>query len=545
MDDELDPAFLDLDLPPHAGALGDSLGAGLNDSLDHDSDPDAPSSSSSSSHGDDLHLGAGFGNTLGAELSDLDEPVSPSRLRHSSNSTAGGGGGRARGDSDGLSTPRRRNGSGTSALAGQGQRMSLAFELASASGPAGGRTRDLMRELGLSEGEEDQHDALVEEDEGEETSFEQEQVERRLFSSQGGKGKSESFGGAPSPGRRPASRLNKKQSTASFVSFAPNERVEEGEEDQGISEEALDAALQEAATAIESSISTTSTFLSHLRQHTTVEVNPSSAAPLQFSSLEPSASSSTLATGSLQRTTSTPSPAPPPPADYTDRQPVVEALASSLLKHLYDVAAQRETQLRELTEMERVFARPESGWRAVLAGLEPLPPDPDAEGEEEESSGEPNGVLPPDAAAPTSPFLDSDAPPPLASSRPPPPPSAASLSQQSLLSLRTETSSLLSALSSITDLTQVSSALSSDAGRKLRALRAQVTTVKEELGAVERSEEFVLRYEEKQGEREREGRAAEMAKREVEKVREALEDGWERARRMLETPAQLQAVAAA
>ncbi|GAA5889610.1 hypothetical protein JCM6882_007083 [Rhodosporidiobolus microsporus] len=549
MDDELDPAFLDLDLPSHGSGLGDSLGAGFGNQLDEFDDNDDRSPQ--------LELGSGFGNALGAELDGLDgdDDLPHSRSRHSSGGSAatahgasGGGGG---GAGDEFATPRRRNGSGSGSGA-SAARMSLAFELASASGPPGGRTRDLMRELGIEEDEGEEEEVLSEEEERDE------QLERRLFHGErGDEAQDDPFGGASSPARRPASRLRAKPSTASFASMAAHDQTEAAEEDEdalGISQEETDAAFQEAAEALESSIATTGTFLSHLRQHTTTEIDLSSAtaapAPPIAPSLRHSSSSATLLTGSLQRSTSTPSPsseapAPPPPTtDYTDRQPVVEALASSVLKRLYDVASQREAQLRELTEMERVFARNEVGWQAVLAGLEPLPAEEEEEEEREgdEHPAEPNVVLPPDAAYPSSPTFSPTSPSQpsfahLSSSHPSRTTtlSAASPALPHLHDLRTLTTSLLSALSSITDLTQVQSALSSDAGRKLRALKAQVGTVKDELGAVERSEAFVREYEAREGEREkeREGRrresCAEQARREVEAAREALEEGWRKA----------------
>lgn len=554
MGDELDPAFLDLD-SPHSSSLGDSLGDSFNTSLDLDLDLDLDSSPSSNH---DHH--GGFGTSLEHEL-DFGQPQSPGEERR----TSGGSFSDHDDHEEGFATPRR------AAANGDAQRMSLAFELASAGGPAGGRTRDLMRELGIEEDEDGQEGASEGGDEQEEEDLE-EQLERRLIGGQEEVREEEEerddpFGGdgtpPPSSSQRPSSRLRSKPSTASFSSFTLGEQVEKEEEQPGISQAELDAAFAEAAEALESSMATTGTFLSHLRQHTTTELDPTTFlnAPPPRPPHDSSASSSTLLSGSLQRSTSqsllssstSTSPVPPPPTDFTDRQPQIEALASSVLKQLYAVSSQREIQLRELTEMERVFARNEGGWKTALAGLDPLPSnledeqeDEDGEGVEPRAAGGPqptsNGVVPPDTA---SPYFDHDTsnPRPSRTSSIPAVSSAIS-AQHSLTSLRTLTTSLLSALSSITDLTQVQSALSSDAARKLRALKAQVQTVREELERQERSEAFVREYEAREAERGG-GGYAERARREVEAVGRALEDGWEQAQRMFEQPQASQAVGVA
>ncbi|GAA5980769.1 hypothetical protein JCM11641_002639 [Rhodosporidiobolus odoratus] len=532
MNDELDPAFLDFDMSSHGTGLGDSLGAGFGNSLDFNNEqPDSD---------DEQRLGSGFGNSLDAELAG---PPSPSRSRHSSGNststahgTASGAG--ADGDAE-FATPRRRNGSGASLLAQQGQaggnRMSLAFELASASGPAGGRTRDLMRELGIEEDEDDPDDREYDDEEEEdELAQAQQEVRRRLFA---GKEKEEtrgdSFSAGNSPLRRPVSGiLRGKSSTASFATAAGGE-IDSPPDEEGISQEELDTALQEAAAALEGSMKTTGVFLSHLRQHVTAEVDLSSHSPnLPRPAAASDPSSSSLPSGSLQRYASASSPSIATSSatiDYTDRQPVVEAFASSVLKRMYDVAAQREAQTRELTEMERIFARNEGGWRAVLAGLDPLPLDEGDEASEAHTGSEPNGVLPPAEAIPSSPNLDSAPPPSSAHSHSPTSaPSSVAQAQLELTQLRTLTSSLLTALASICDLSQVQSALSSDAGRKLRALKVQVGAVKDDLGGIEKSEAFVREYEAREKGQPR-GRYAEQAREEMRAAQEALEEGWRRA----------------
>ncbi|GAA5827428.1 hypothetical protein JCM11251_003810 [Rhodosporidiobolus azoricus] len=553
MNDELDPLFLDLDVSSHSNGLGDSLGAGFGNQLDEfDNDHRSSFDSGTSPQ---LDLVSGFGNALGAELNGLNELAEEEgkKLRHSStHGSVGGLSDRGSAD-DGHATPRRRNGSGSNR---GGSRISLADELASASGPPGGRTRDLMRELGIEEGEEDELEDDGEEGESEEEEDPEEQLERRLF---GGsrveeeKSEDQFLGASASPARRPGSRL---RTTQSIPSFAVEGDADETEEEPalGISQEELDAVFQEAAEALESSIATTGTFLSHLRQHVTGEVDPSSSSSAPPPPSLQHSSSTTHLTGALQRPTPSASASPDPPIDYTDHQPLVESLASSLLKRLYDVASQREAQARELTEIERVFARSEGGWQAVLAGLEPLrledeTEEEDAERREEADDAEhlsrSNGALPIDTAYPDSPLGSPSSAHPPSTSAPPLPPlpnltlSPADALLPPLTSLRTLTTTLLSALSTISDTSSVQSALSSEVGRKLRAVKGLVGSLREEGELREKAEEFVRVYER---ERERDSRekgargresCAEQARREVEAAKALLEDGWRKAQSML------------
>ncbi|GAA5962425.1 hypothetical protein JCM21900_003781, partial [Sporobolomyces salmonicolor] len=131
-------------------------------------------------------------------------------------------------------------------------------------------------------------------------------------------------------------------------------------------------------------------------------------------------------------------------------------------------------------------------------------------------------------------------PPAAASASATPRRTSASLSTSTsheLTDLRRLTSSLLSALSSISDVAQVQSALTSESGRKLRALRQQVVAVREDLTSLERSEAFVREYEagvaREGGPGKGKGRYAERARREMEGAQKELEDGWRRAQRVL------------
>ncbi|GAA5891206.1 hypothetical protein JCM5296_004928 [Sporobolomyces johnsonii] len=552
-DDELDPAFLDLDLAQHgSNSLGDSFDRAL--------DLDLDSQLHNGHTGDDLgsSLGAGFGNALGHELEfdHRDEEHSP-RSRQSTGETAHGP---AAGGSE-LSTPRRRTGSGNGASPASGQhsanRMSLAFELASAASPGTGRSRDLMRELGIDEDEDEQegHGEGDEDDEEElegeeEDRFGQEALGRKLFhrASDVQDDRDDLFGSTSSSSRQqpPRPRIRPKPSSVSLASFATS--FEDDFEAGSVpSQEELDAAFQEATAALQSSMGATGTFLSHLRQHVTADVDShvpvaAAAATSPASSLAPPPSTSL--NGSLQRTlssqASSSSLTPPPPQDFTDRQPIVEKLASRYIKSLYDLAKQREGQLRELTEMERVFARNEAGWRSVLAEVDPLPPDEDDDDDEQRDEATTTPYLDPDASLPSSsPAIDpASLPPPAASASATPRRPSRNVSTSTsheLTDLRRLTSSLLSALSSISDVAQVQSALTSESGRKLRALRQQVVAVREDLTSLERSEEFVREYEASEaaeGGRGK-GRYAERARREMEGAQKELEDGWRRAQSVL------------
>ncbi|BGP41279.1 hypothetical protein JCM10449v2_005256 [Rhodotorula kratochvilovae] len=528
MDDELDPAFLDLDdLPPRAsGASSSSLGAGFGAALsspdhgDDDNDDDDPLAAHA--HAPDLdldlELGGGFGHPAGAgELDALDSAHDPSD------------------EDEALRTPPRRRGGSTLSVGGGGGGLSLAAELASAARPQ--RQRDLMRELGLGDDEDEEgasaEDAYSAEEEDEEDALGAAFGRATPASADG----DDPFGGSP---RRSASSLARlvrtRPSSASLASYTPNSTPQDDAEADEMAQEEIDAALQEAAASLERSMETTTAFLAHLRQHVTAELDPHATSSTPAPALD----------GSLERTLSSSSSSDPlPPIDYTDRQPIVEAQTSTLVRRLYDLAKQRESQLRELTEGERILGRTKPGWRAVLAELEPLDfsDDDDEAVDDDDVPIAPNGVnahLPPDASRSASPFSTaSDAAPraPSPRSRSTAQSTAALADAHSdLAALRTLTTSLLSALSSISDLTQVQSALASDAGRKLRALKAQASAVRDELGAVERCEAFVQAYEAREPRRasgEGEGRRAAQARREVEGVRERLEEGWARAQSIL------------
>ncbi|KAI5475409.1 hypothetical protein MNV49_001439 [Pseudohyphozyma bogoriensis] len=484
---------------------------------------------------DDDHpgLGAGFGNELSGlggpgggfanELDGLDpddhfsHDLDQAALGGLGESLAGislGGGGSA--DSfardneldDVLATPLRRSrGAGGGSSAPSSNRLSLAFELASA-GSGGGANRDLMRELGIEEGDEDAEDeagASGSEDEVEDPRYGAEVLATPRTTTR-------QDPSSPSPRQR----LGARASSSSLSSFHLYENGTSGN-GTGFSSahsspanerEELDASFNETTEALESSLELTGVFLAHLRQHTTHDVDPHSP-PLASSSSkpvpDPSSSRSHSATPDLV-----------PSADFSDRQPVLESMASSVIKSMYDLSKEREQQVKELSELERLVSKNEVGWQATLAGLDPISWDDD------ESTVGSSGTSPRSTPAP--------------SPAPSKPSLLASTARVELSNLRDVTSSLISALSAINEVTQVNQASVGEAGRKLRALRGHLVTAKDDLMSVERSEEFIKEYERKEkeegGER-RKGRYSELAREAMRGAQVALDEGWQRAQEVL------------
>ncbi|BGP01120.1 hypothetical protein RTBOTA2_004527 [Rhodotorula toruloides] len=490
-DDELDPAFLDLDSHAHPLDSLDSLGPGFGSSLDPLDD-----------------LGDGFGSALGNELDGLDglddgqdDPDGAGRSRHSSRTASTLGLVEDDEDEDGgsrFSTPQRRRQRAPNAP------QSLAFELASAARPQ--RHRDLMKELGLDDEDGEGHESSSGEDEDDASNAIDEQEARQVPSSSASPSASASDPFA-SP-RRPQSRLHVDTPASSAPNSSAMSRTgtldgnDEDEEDNLAKEAEIDAALGEASSSLTDSIAAATSFLHHLRQHTTSSDTQASTAATP-SSLS-SASSGTA-----------------PPVDYTDRQPRVEFLAQSVLRSVVDLAQQREAQVRELTEVERVFARTDAGWKAVLADLEPL------DFEEEDASFSPGSTADPLPALANGDEHGDGTRSKL------PPPSLTDRALFELAALRALTASLLSALSSLSDITQVQSALASDAGRKLRALKAQVGGVKDDLLAVERSEAFIQAFEKREGTERCGTRCSARARGELGEVEKRLDEGWRKAQEIL------------
>ncbi|GAA5840556.1 hypothetical protein JCM5353_004381 [Sporobolomyces roseus] len=509
-DDELDPAFADFDLQhsPHSNDF-DEAGSSLG-----------------------FSLGEGFGQPLGNALGfELDSEGEPS-------GDEGGevGHGSYQSEDEG-STPRKRTPKSNTPV-NPAVRMSLAFELASASDGGNGRGRDLMKELGFEEDEEEQ------DDENDDVSSDGIALggplrlgeplfdSNRNTSNESSLNKTHQVNGT-------TSRLRSRSSTTPLSSSTPSEQPSISPAEPDISpfdEDELETAFRATASSLEESISSTATFMTNLQNNLH---GPSSSVPLQ-PSLNSNGIDSRLPPSSSLRlpvsidSSSLPSQSPYDPArtpSYIDRQHLVEKSASTFVKTLYSTTKQREIQVRDITEIERVFARNEISWGAVLSELEPLPLDFDDPDEDSEASR-------PDSLSSSSPpTLSSDLAPSSPSSSPLPsfenvgPLTSerhSDLSLSQLIStefhhLRTLTTALLNVFASMSDVAQVQSALGQEASRKLRSLRAQVVTVRDELVSLDRSEEFIVEFEEQRRSGSKKRDYAKEAKEIMNGVEEELE----------------------
>src|SRR6266702_1346898 len=220
------------------------------------------------------------------------------------------------------------------------------------------------------------------------------------------------------------------------------------------------------------------------------------------------------------------SPAPPP----------LEALAADIISRLNETARDREEQVRELLKCEREFQRiaAEVGGADALAGLDALE-DPalllaDAPSSSssapaldpvaEEPSFSHDWEVDPDAhllhqpdGAESDVDVDVDADPhgggsstdgsPLKDTFPvsPPPPLSASGTAMPagaiphLVHLRTHTASLVSSLTALSEHAQVNGAATTDAGRKIRALKNKMGGWRTEWDSAERSRARIERWE--------------------------------------------------
>ncbi|TFL01901.1 hypothetical protein BDV98DRAFT_566377 [Pterulicium gracile] len=187
-------------------------------------------------------------------------------------------------------------------------------------------------------------------------------------------------------------------------------------------------------------LESTNTLLAHLRQLDT-----------------------TASTSSSRTTTSSPSTS-------VHNQPALEKAAADVIRHLNDTTRDREGQLRELLEYDREFRKiaGEVGGDDVLGGLDDL----EVAGAE---GGDANNIEKAQYASQSSRHTRTateDSVPTTPTS-----PVASKKAHQlgdfapQLASLRSSTTSLLSSLSIISDQTQVNSAATTDAGRKIRALK--------------------------------------------------------------------------
>lgn len=503
-EDELDPAFLDMPSYEGGNGLGELSGGFGND------------------------LGAGFGSSIHDDpFSSSSRTRQPSRSRHSSSESWRGDTGNGsladalgrQDEDDPLSTPLRRSrGAGTGAPGSN--RMSLAFELAAVT-PGKTSSRDLMRELGIEEGEDDE--GVSEGEEGEEDGYGVE--EEDTFATPRAVDVVEQQDDF-SPSSTPLRRTQGRASPSSLASFCDNPSFLESP--PSARREELDAAQLRS---FESSLESTGLFLFHLRQHTSTEIDP-------YASPNTPHSTTGLFT-SIE----------PKPIDYTDRQPLVEKAATAVIKSMYEAAKQREGQVRELIEIERLVSKNEVGWQAALASLEELPRDEEEGGHEfdvvengvshDEDGGQELEALLSPSAEEDVPFNPSTKHTRNLSLEPPPLPrptstKSPSLAHSELTHLRTITTSLISALSAINEVTQVHRASCGEAGRKLRALRNHLVTVETDLQGLARSEEFIAEYEAKERKGgSRKGRFADEAREVMKGVEAELEEGWRRAQAVL------------
>ncbi|GAA5976126.1 hypothetical protein JCM5350_000324 [Sporobolomyces pararoseus] len=357
-------------------------------------------------------------------------------------------------------------------------RMSLAFELASAS-ESNGRGSSLLKELGLEEEEEEDEDERDQSDcsDGEQRwnsgrrqsdLARQEETEEEVSGLHGRKGSLP----LPRSSQSSTPHLRSKSSTTSLI-------------DDSFDEHGIEMAFNEITTSLEESIFSIQISLDHLHE------NLRSSATTTTSTVESSLHGKA-----------------PSHDSFVDRQPLVETLASSLVRSLYSTSKVRETQVRSITELERLFSRLDVGWESALAGLEPLPVE-ETEAESlpissstSSSSDTPQSLSYSSARTTTSSTSSQSS---LSPPSNPPPPTKSNLSSTSdtnlvaseLRHLRDLTSAILTAFGSVSDIVQVQSAATSEAGRKLRALRTQVASFKEEYFQLDQSETFILDFEEK------------------------------------------------
>lgn len=508
-DEALDPAFLDLDLPAHALSSLSSLGAEFGGSS-LDIDPLEQDDSF------EAQLGAGFGAaTLGDELQlggealnefdNLDPDAAAARSVHQSRTLADDD--RASScDDAAVRTPSRQK---RARIRTEPQLQSLAFELASVARPQ--RERTLLSELGLEDDDDDDDaggsetsDVSASESEGPVGGRNAGHGERASLRRQNGLAQLDAVDPVLASPRRRSATNGRRPISTSLEEVADRltlSNLREVEQDAK-RERALEQDLEAAAANVSDSTREILDFMSRLRIH----VGASSSEPTNSTTISNAAST--------------------PPLDYRDRQSVVEDLCSAFLRSLQSSAARRTEQQQDMTVLERELARSDVGWQHALGGLDPLPHDvfDDYPANEHVDGSSQLAGHDSELARPARPQPRTD---PAATV-------GASITSE-LASLRSTTRSLLSILASLAEQTQVQSALTSDAGRKLRALRTQLGTLKDEASNVERSEAFVEAYE-KAPRRRVEGKeesAAARARREVAAVQQRLDSGWITAQKIL------------
>lgn len=217
------------------------------------------------------------------------------------------------------------------------------------------------------------------------------------------------------------------------------------------------------------------------------------------------------------------------PGSTTLHQPAIEKIASDVIRRLNDTARDREGQVRALLEYEREFRKiaGEVGGNDVLGQLEELKEMKEVLNEEEEEESYKSShsrtnsqTTPVDTFARRHSRLGSlgewnletnnadddveddeaseSAPTPIKDTFPPPPlkgpPSPASTILQ-LAHLRTINTSLVTTLSTLSEHAQVNGAATTEAGRKIRALKNKIGTWRTDWDSAERSRIKIERWE--------------------------------------------------
>ncbi|KAF8323528.1 uncharacterized protein EI90DRAFT_3076926 [Cantharellus anzutake] len=212
-------------------------------------------------------------------------------------------------------------------------------------------------------------------------------------------------------------------------------------------------------------------------------------------------------------------------------EPAIERYTSNMVRHMNDVMRERENQIRELLAIEKEFKKigSELGGDDILASLEPLGDTDDLVGSTEETSRLPSSgshLLPLRGIAEEDELHegdseashDSDADPAeldVGTERfvngrlqraslpvpgiPSPSPRGVSATPGSTVShlyhMRSVTSSIANSLSVLSEHAQENGAATAEAGRKLRALKSKIASLRNDWESAARSREKIERWE--------------------------------------------------
>lgn len=339
---------------------------------------------------------------------------------------------------------------------GSGAGLSLAFELQHldgiGQGGGGGGTghEELTRELGLEFEEEEEggerSDRYSDEDDEDEIEEVVESYEDRPFGM-----KKE---GVP---------IRTTRSVRTPPSLRRDEDVESGISEEEQNHDRDETMLNEMAESTRSY----NLFLQHLDQH----LSPSTAAVSIHTTTSPLSKSPTT----TDETTTTSSA----PFDYCDRQHELETLGHSYLSLLASSYLSRDSQTRELLEIERLLNRNErdQNWQRILSNLPPLLPSSTGTSTSSSSSSLSSSSSFSSSAAEIEAIEEEN--------------DVTLTTLTQLSNLRTLTSSLLTTLFSISETTLITSSNLSTTSRQLRGLRNQLMTTKEEMEEFHRVERII------------------------------------------------------